>query len=47
MNKAGTVGGNYVQGAGWLTQADKAFGKKAEDLQFEAMMRERMANMFS
>jgi hypothetical protein len=47
MNKAGTVGGNYVQGAGWLTQADKAFGKKAEDLQFEAMMRQRMANMFS
>jgi hypothetical protein len=47
MNKAGTVGGNYVQGAGWLTDADKAFGKKAEDLQFEAMMRQRMANMFS
>ena len=47
MNKAGTVGGNYVQGAGWLTGADKAFGKKAEDLAFEAEMRQRMANMFS
>lgn len=46
MNKAGTVGGNYVQGAGWLTGADKAFGKKAEDLAFEAEMRQRIQNMY-
>lgn len=46
MNKAGTVGGNYVQGAGWLTGADKAFGKKAEDLAFEAEMRQRIASMY-
>jgi hypothetical protein len=46
MNKAGTVGGNYVQGAGWLTGADKAFGKKAEDLLFEAEMRQRIASMY-
>ncbi len=46
MNKAGTVGGNYIQGAGWLTGADKAFGKKAEDLAFEAEMRQRIQNMY-
>lgn len=46
MNKAGTVGGNYVQGAGWLTGADTAFGKKAEDLVFDAEMRQRIASMY-
>ena len=46
MNKFGTVGGNWVHGAGWLTDADKAFGKKAEDLAFEAEMRQRIASMY-
>lgn len=45
MGKAGTVGGNWVEGAGWMTQADQMFGKTEEDLAFEAMMRQRMASM--
>lgn len=45
MGKAGSVGGNWVEGAGWMTQADKMFGKTEEDLAFEAEMRRRMASM--
>lgn len=47
MGKAGTAGGNWIQGAGWLTDADRAFGKKEEDLLFDAQMRQRIAQMYS
>lgn len=45
MDNAGTVGGNWVEGAGWMTQADQMFGKTEEDLAFEAEMRRRMASL--
>ena len=47
MNKAGTVGGNYIEGAGWMTDAAKAFGLKPEDLEFQAMMNQRIAGMYA
>lgn len=47
INKAGTVGGNYIQGAGWMTDAAKAFGLKPEDLEFQAMMNQRIAGMYA
>jgi hypothetical protein len=47
MNKAGTVGGNYIEGAGWMTDAARAFGLKPEDLEFQAMMNQRIAGMYA
>jgi hypothetical protein len=47
MNKAGTVGGNYIEGVGWMTDAAKAFGLKPEDLKFQAMMNQRIAGMYA
>jgi hypothetical protein len=47
MNKAGTVGGKYIEGAGWMTDAAKAFGLKPEDLEFQAMMNQRIAGMYA
>lgn len=46
MNKAGTVGGQYIQGVGWMTDAARAAGLKPEDLEFQAMMQQRIANMY-
>lgn len=45
MNKAGTAGGNWVQGAGWRTDANKAMGQTEEDMQFNAQMAQRIGNM--
>jgi hypothetical protein len=47
MSKAGTVGGNYIEGAGWMTDAARAFGLKPEDLEFQAMMNQRIAGMYA
>jgi hypothetical protein len=47
MNKAGTVGGNYIEGAGWMTDAARAFGLKPEDLEFQTMMNQRIAGMYA
>lgn len=38
MNKAGTANGNWVQGVGWRTDANKAFGQTEEDMAFNAQM---------
>lgn len=46
MNKAGTVGGQYIQGVGWMTDAARAAGLKPEDLEFQAMMQQRIASMY-
>lgn len=46
-NKIGTLGGNWINGAGWYTEADKVAGKSEEDMLFDAQMRQRMASMFS
>lgn len=45
MNKAGTAGGNWVQGAGWRTDANKAMGQTEEDMKFNAQMAQRIGNM--
>ena len=47
MNKAGTVGGKWIEGAGWMTDAARAFGLKPEDLEFQAMMNQRIAGMYA
>jgi hypothetical protein len=46
MNKAGTVGGKWIEGAGWMTDAAKAAGLKPEDVAFQAMMNQRIASMY-
>jgi len=46
MNKAGTVGGNYIPGVGWYNESDKMFGLKKEDLIFNRQMQDRIASMF-
>lgn len=45
MNKAGTVNGNWVQDAGWRTDANKAFGQNEEDMAFNASMAKRIGSM--
>lgn len=45
MGKANTVGGNWVNGAGWRTDANKAFGQTEEDMAFNAQMAHRMGTM--
>lgn len=45
MGKANTVGGNWVNGAGWRTDANKAFGQSEEDMAFNAQMAQRMGTM--
>lgn len=47
MNKANTVGGNWINGAGWYTEADKQAGLTEEDVLFNAQMRQRIAQMYS
>lgn len=45
MNKANTVNGNWVNGAGWRTDANKAFGQTQEDMAFNASMAQRLGSM--
>lgn len=45
MGKANTVGGNWVNGAGWRTDANKAFGQTEEDMAFNAQMAQRLGTM--
>lgn len=45
IGKANTVGGNWVNGAGWRTDANKAFGQTAEDMQFLAEQQARYNGM--
>jgi hypothetical protein len=44
MSKAGTAGGNWVQGVGWRTDANKAMGQTAEDMAFNAQMARQLGN---
>lgn len=46
MNKAGTVGGKWIEGVGWMTDSARAAGLKPEDLEFQAMMNQRIAGMY-
>jgi hypothetical protein len=43
MGKAGMVGGHWVGDAGWRTDANKAFGQTAEDMNFNAQMARQLA----
>jgi hypothetical protein len=45
MNKANTVNGNWVNGAGWRTDANKAFGQTEEDMAFNAQMAQRLGTV--
>jgi len=47
MNKAGTVGGKWIEGVGWMTDSARAAGLKPEDLEFQAMMNQRIAGMYA
>lgn len=47
MNKAGTVGGKWIEGVGWMTDAARMAGLKPEDLEFQAMMNQRIAGMYA
>lgn len=44
-NNVGTVGGNWVNGAGWYTMADKASGTSKEDLLIAAEEARRLSKM--
>lgn len=45
MGKANTVGGNWVNGAGWRTDANRAMGQTEEDMAFNAQMAQRLGTM--
>lgn len=46
MGKAGSVGGNWVQGAGWRTDANRAMGQSVEDMQFLAQQQAMLNGMY-
>ena len=44
IDNASSVGGHWVDGAGWRTDANRAMGQTAEDMAFNAQMARQLAN---